>query len=78
MELEKDKLILAKMDTEEAKKKVQQEVTNLMTVREQLVASFNDKIKDIQVCCNNTCSCTVHDTAAVMVKFSLYSFPIQM
>ncbi|XP_058248544.1 N-myc-interactor isoform X2 [Hemibagrus wyckioides] len=48
VEREKDKLILVKMDTDEAKKKAQLEVTNLMTAGEQLVASFNDKIKDIQ------------------------------
>ncbi|KAK3568275.1 hypothetical protein QTP86_002771 [Hemibagrus guttatus] len=48
IEREKDMLVLEKMDTDEAKKKAQQEVMNLMRAGEQLVASFTDKIKDIQ------------------------------
>lgn len=49
IEREKDKLILEKIDTDEAKKKAQQEVTNLMNAEDQLAGSFNDKLKDIQV-----------------------------
>ncbi|GAA6111313.1 N-myc-interactor isoform X1 [Tachysurus ichikawai] len=48
IEREKDKLILEKIDTDEAKKKAQQEVTNLMNAEDQLAGSFNDKLKDIQ------------------------------
>ncbi|XP_047670852.1 N-myc-interactor isoform X2 [Tachysurus fulvidraco] len=47
-EREKDKLMLEKLDSDEAKKKAQQEVTNLMTAEDQLAGRFNDKLKDIQ------------------------------
>ncbi|XP_060731722.1 N-myc-interactor isoform X2 [Tachysurus vachellii] len=53
IEREKDKLILEKLDTDEAKKKAQQEVTNLMNAQDQLVVSFNDKLKDIQAKINS-------------------------
>lgn len=37
------------MDTDEAKKKIQQETTNLLNADEQLTASFNRTMMDIQV-----------------------------
>ncbi|MCI4378099.1 hypothetical protein PGIGA_G00211950 [Pangasianodon gigas] len=50
---EKSRLLLEKMDTDEAKKKAQQETTNVLNAEEELTARFHKTVKDIQVEINN-------------------------
>ncbi|KAI5107529.1 N-myc-interactor [Silurus meridionalis] len=47
-ETEKSRLLLEKMDTDDTKKKAQQETTNVMNAEEELAAGFKLKMKDIQ------------------------------
>ncbi|KAI5628568.1 N-myc-interactor [Silurus asotus] len=48
-ETEKSRLLLEKMDTDDTKKKAQQETTNVLHAEEELGASFRLKMKDIQL-----------------------------